>query len=339
MHRQTAWSRTGPSGNLPSDRLAPTPSRNSPRTSPKPTTSPLPAGPRSKEVKRLEALVTGLSNANAYTKTDPKGGCFCLARSHNLSPYTPLCLACGLIICSVNRPFFVCPSCRVPLVAPNQRPMLFARVQSELEVRIRAEEIAEQRARDEVRRQAGAFPTLSGHASPLQVPTPETSRAPTPTQQHQTHKVISLGAARGKGRGGKVTISSYTPVPAGTSKQQQAQPASKGEEDPLEDSSLPPRVPPPPNEPPHARKVDGRRWEDRRPGAVGAVYVPPKPKPRDEPMRVGEAIVRGRGLDGRHVPGAAPAEGTKRRKRAKKEGTRQAAADAAPNVSQEAATS
>ena len=341
MHRQTAWSRTG---GLPSDRLAPTPPRNSPRTSPKPATVPLANVPRSREVARIEAFIAGLHSPNAFGAKDLKGGCFCLgqfacavqtdviadhsylssARTHALSTYNPLCLSCGLILCSLNYPFNVCPHCASSLVVPAHRPALLARVQDELATQIRNEELAAERERDELRARAGAFPTLGGATPALSDHNPRPEQRPAPPTQPQTHKVLSLGTPKGKGRAGKVTISSYTTTPAvaGSSGQQQiAQAAKPKDEDPLDDPSQPPRVPPPPKEQPHARKVDGRRWEDRRPGAVGAIYVPPKPAAAA--AQVAQQQQQRQQPIARYVPGApipveGAASGSNRRRRRKK---------------------
>ncbi|GAA6024377.1 hypothetical protein JCM11491_001111 [Sporobolomyces phaffii] len=46
--------------------------------------------------------------------------CFCSARQHAVSTYAPVCPACGLVLCVVNRVVDPCPSCtHAPLVAPS----------------------------------------------------------------------------------------------------------------------------------------------------------------------------------------------------------------------------
>ncbi|KZV97354.1 hypothetical protein EXIGLDRAFT_583505, partial [Exidia glandulosa HHB12029] len=92
---------------------------------------------------------------------DPKGGCFCLARSHPLSTYTPICLACGIVLCARNLPQHICPSCSTSLLPTVQsRTQMADRVKNELDAQIAHEEREAERLRDEARARAGAFPTL-----------------------------------------------------------------------------------------------------------------------------------------------------------------------------------
>src|SRR5258708_26358044 len=92
---------------------------------------------KSKEVKKLESFLQAFQTASGLER-DPKGGCYCLgkkcihlskaeidnfcivrytARIHDLSPYAPICRSCGLILCSLNQPYYCCPGCHQPLLS------------------------------------------------------------------------------------------------------------------------------------------------------------------------------------------------------------------------------
>ncbi|KAF8812891.1 hypothetical protein BYT27DRAFT_7158930 [Phlegmacium glaucopus] len=200
--------------------------------------------PKSKEVKRLESLVQAVRDATADEK-DPKGGCFCLARVHSLSPYTPICRSCGLIICSVNPPQYCCPHCVKTLTTDTQRESIINQIDLQLASTVAQEVEQRQRAIEEARKVIGAFPSLSG------LPVPESSISPA---AQQTHKVLSFK------QNNKVVISSYKP----------ASPASKTDE--LEDE--PDRVPPPPAEPlcSRVKSTRDRPWENLMKGV--STYIP-----------------------------------------------------------------
>ncbi|KAI0033366.1 hypothetical protein K488DRAFT_36800, partial [Vararia minispora EC-137] len=82
------------------------------------------------------------------------------ARIHALSPYTPLCVSCGLILCSLQPTHLPCPSCTSPLLTPTQRDALVAQVQSELDATLASELSERLRAEEAARAAAGAFPSL-----------------------------------------------------------------------------------------------------------------------------------------------------------------------------------
>ncbi|KIP02836.1 hypothetical protein PHLGIDRAFT_130513, partial [Phlebiopsis gigantea 11061_1 CR5-6] len=119
MSSRTPW--TQKASSVPSDRI---PLR---KTTPKPkaknagSTTPANATiPKSKEVRRLEALTNGLQalvSSGGAPRMDPKGGCFCQARSHSLSSHNPACTHCGLPLCILNLPIYCCPSCASPLLS------------------------------------------------------------------------------------------------------------------------------------------------------------------------------------------------------------------------------
>ncbi|KAL7411295.1 hypothetical protein BDY24DRAFT_417100 [Mrakia frigida] len=96
-----------------------------------------------------------------------KGGCFCQARIHPLSTYTPLCPSCSLPLCVLQLPHLPCPSCFSSLLTPVSRSRLLATLTEELDSLL----ASEQRERDrleEIRREnawresaGGKFPVLA----------------------------------------------------------------------------------------------------------------------------------------------------------------------------------
>jgi len=230
---RTPW--TKPKSSLPSDRIPP---------SRKPNQSNQAKGkgkqnevPKSKEVKRLEELRDGLASLSSSSGVrDPKGGCFCQARTHSLSPYTPLCKSCGLIFCSINSPHFLCPHCSQSLLSSLTRDSLLARIEQELSDTLLKEERDREHLIEEARRAAGAFPTLQGSAPPF-----NPLGLPSGLDSHpinQSHKVLSLNS-----KTKKIKVSTKTtPLPTSVS-----MPSSFPLE-PIEKIS--PRVPKPPSEVP-----------------------------------------------------------------------------------------
>ncbi|KAF8490698.1 hypothetical protein JB92DRAFT_3008238 [Gautieria morchelliformis] len=153
---KTAWSR---SSSVPSDRIppsrTPTPKRNKGKGKDN-------HPPKSKEVLRLESQLESLKSWT--TGKDPKGGCFCQGQPwmvHTLSKYTPICLQCGLVLCSLHEPFYPCPHCSSSVTSPASREALVQTLSTELSNVIMRE--AEQREQEqlELQRAAGAFPTLA----------------------------------------------------------------------------------------------------------------------------------------------------------------------------------
>ncbi|KAF9223880.1 hypothetical protein BS17DRAFT_662995, partial [Gyrodon lividus] len=220
MHR-TAWSI---SGSLPSDRIRPQqPLSSAPQKQQqsKGKGKGKAAPPKSQVIRTLESLADGVRRSSGAEK-DPKGGCFCQARQHTLSAYVPLCQRCGLVLCTLNLPCYACPHCAGALLDASHRSALAIQLEEALAAQITKEEGERQRAIEEARIAAGAFPLLPGSQPP---------KPPSKTQT-QTHKVLSLNA-----KTKRVTVSSYTntPVPS--------RPASRAEDVPLEDQ----RVPAPPS--------------------------------------------------------------------------------------------
>lgn len=290
-NNSTAWSKPKPAQSLTSDLLGsrsrPTSAQNKTRSK---DNSPTPPPSKSKAVRRLERLINSLESGVPPSNAG-REGCFCngectgfcclhiiefqllitwsIARQHDLSPYTPLCPHCGLVLCVLQAPSLPCPSCHSPILSPAARSALLSRLSAELQNILMKEEALREAARIEQEqreieaRGGGAFPSLgpsqgSGagrniHAPPVQQP-PEAPR-----------KVISLSGGK---KGGRVVVSSFTPAPPPPPK-----PAGdQVEVDDVYDGKTP--VPPPPSEPDSmARTGTERRWEDLRGG--GMMYVQP----------------------------------------------------------------
>ncbi|KAH7930197.1 hypothetical protein BV22DRAFT_1001136 [Leucogyrophana mollusca] len=251
MPPRTAWSNAS---SVPSDRIRPVQ-----RSQPAPASQSQGKGktkepPKSKELRRLESLADGIRNSSGRGN-DPKGGCFCQARDHDLSPYAPICRDCGLIMCAINLPYYACPHCASPILSASSRASLTARLDEEISEQIAREEQARDQAIEEARNAAGAFPVLPGQQ-------PANTLRPPP----QTHKVLSLNT-----KTKKYTLSSYTntPVPS--------RPASRAED--VDDE--PRRVSAPPPDPPHAKgKPDpSHPWQNMRAGSIRYIPLPPSQSP------------------------------------------------------------
>ncbi|KAK0203217.1 hypothetical protein DFS33DRAFT_1262235 [Desarmillaria ectypa] len=207
----TPWTRksSSSSSTLSSDRIKPRNTQSQNKTFGKQKQKQSETVPKSKELLILESFLRAVQTTPI---PDPKGGCFCQAREHTLSPYTPACSTCGLVLCSLNAPQHACPHCH-EAPPPHHRESLIVRLQGEIAALIQREE----QQREWAREAAGAFPSLGGGSGSGRV-TP----VPAPIQ----HKVLSVNS-----KTKKVTVS--TPVPS--------RPESPEEED---DELL--RVPPPP---------------------------------------------------------------------------------------------
>jgi len=120
-------------------------------------------------VRRLDELISGLTATTTAvaTATTPgvtvdRDACFCQARAHALSEYTPICTSCGLVLCAQHPPYRACPHCGAPLLSPPARNMLVAQLE-ELRARTLVEEDEEREREAEALRLAeGAFPVLGG---------------------------------------------------------------------------------------------------------------------------------------------------------------------------------
>ncbi|KAH7911085.1 hypothetical protein BJ138DRAFT_1151530 [Hygrophoropsis aurantiaca] len=209
---------------------------------------------KSKELRRLESLAEGIGESTGRDR-DPKGGCFCQAREHDLSPYVPLCHTCGLILCTINLPFYACPHCSSMILSANNRPSLMTMLEEEMSTQISREEEARAQAIEAARNAAGAFPVLPGQQPSAN---PKGLSLPPPPQ---THKVLSLNA-----KTKKYTLSSYTNTPS------PSRPASRAESEDDE----PHRVPAPPPEPPYAKgKPDPiHPWQNTKVGSMRYIPLP-----------------------------------------------------------------
>ncbi|KAK0185010.1 hypothetical protein F5146DRAFT_212765 [Armillaria mellea] len=149
----TPWSS---SGSLPSDRIKPkSQSQSQKKQKQKQKPGAQPTVPKSKPLIALESLLHALQTSTPLT--DPKGGCFCQAREHPLSRYTPACSTCGLVLCALNAPQHACPHCH-HAPPPTHRESTILKVQREIGELSRKEEEERERAREAM----GAFPALGG---------------------------------------------------------------------------------------------------------------------------------------------------------------------------------
>jgi hypothetical protein len=134
------------------------------------------------------------------------------AREHDLSPYTSICRSCGLILCTINLPYYACPHCSEMLLSDIARSSLATRLEEEISKKITKEEEERERVVQEAREADGAFPVLlSSGISPA---SPNVPFRPS----SQTHKVLSLNS-----KTKKYTVSSYTNTPVSS------RPASRAE--------------------------------------------------------------------------------------------------------------
>ncbi|OCF38491.1 hypothetical protein I317_07733 [Kwoniella heveanensis CBS 569] len=195
--------------------------------------------PKSREVKKLESIKEKLrmvkeGEGQGKVNLDEGVKCFCQARIHTLSSYTPLCQSCGLVICSLHPAHLPCPSCAHALSTPAQLARLILRLEVEIENQLAKEERQRQEAeRERLARLAaeaggGAFPTLNG-------------RVPTPVYRSNTpgagagggRRVITIGgsgggAGKGKGKGkSTITTTTYRPSPSPSNATGSGTPASK----------------------------------------------------------------------------------------------------------------
>lgn len=257
MH-QTPW--TNNASSLPSDRIPPAHKQPAGGDAPKAKGKQREV-PKSKEVKGLEELRDGLAHSAAVAR-DPNGGCFCLARVHALSPYTPICRQCGLTLCSLNRPQFACPHCTAPLLNTTAREALVTSLETQIHDTLAKEERSRQEAVENARKAAGAFPTLSG-APPVLAHAAAGPLASHPV--NQTHKVLSLNS---KTR--KIKVESRRTLPA-----QAASPAPSSDAENQIVEKVPPRIPHPPHDVviPPKPPVSERLWA--RLDNVNVLYTPP----------------------------------------------------------------
>ncbi|SCZ87652.1 BZ3500_MvSof-1268-A1-R1_Chr2-2g05118 [Microbotryum saponariae] len=113
----------------------------------------------------LKSLRLRLRPSPSSSSSPSKRACFCSARYHPLSPYSPLCPSCGLVLCSLNPPSFPCPSCQHPHLI--SAPLLESHINT-LETQ-RSEVLERERRRTEAEKEQEAleraairFPELGG---------------------------------------------------------------------------------------------------------------------------------------------------------------------------------
>ncbi|PIL25399.1 hypothetical protein GSI_13289 [Ganoderma sinense ZZ0214-1] len=266
---KTAWASRGSS--LPSDRI---PSKAQAAQPAKAKGKQKDAGPpKSKDILRLEKLRDDLRKATG-TERDPKGGCFCQARMHPLSPYTPICRACGLVLCELNLPQFACPHCGAARLVPAARTALVDALDTQIADTLAREDAERARAVQEARAAQGAFPTLSASASAAASRASTPGPGPDPHPANQTHKVLSLNP-----KTKRVKVESYTP-PAGAavSGSRAASKEKEKEKEKAKQAAAEPeyrRVPAPPSEVVVSRtQPDAQRpWANVR--GLNVTYVPP----------------------------------------------------------------
>ncbi|CAK9786937.1 hypothetical protein CC85DRAFT_328765 [Cutaneotrichosporon oleaginosum] len=180
--------------------------------------------PKSEETMRLEGIVENLRQMQAGMGKAPPVNtppCFCQARLHDLSRYTPQCAACGLILCSLQPAHAPCPSCARPTLSPPALARLILRAEGDIAAQI-AREQDERNAAERERKErllaesgGGAFPTLPGGARKPQ------------SAAEAARKVLTIKSGQGKGKGrGKATLTTTTymtvATPPTSSKEPQA---------------------------------------------------------------------------------------------------------------------
>lgn len=243
--------------------------------------------PKSQIVKDLEKILNGIK-ADKNAK-DPEGGCFCQAREHKLSSYTPICFTCGLILCSLNLPYYTCPSCSTSLLSQpststqlsNPKDTLIAKFQSDIDAQLAKELADRERAIEQARRAVGDFPTL-GVPSPGQGNSPVGSGRNTPASS--SYKVLSLTSKPAKGGGkarSKVTSTTHSSPASSTPDLHSA--LALANLNAVVDPAPPPstRVPAPPTEDVYFGQYEGkwdksRPWKEVRMGGVSYVQAPKK---------------------------------------------------------------
>ena len=147
-------------------------------------------------------------------------------RTHPLSNYTPVCHTCGLPLCFINLPYYLCPHppCRTPLLSSVPDPFrvqiqpLIARIEKQIMDQLDKEESDRIHAAEELRMREGDFPTLKG--SPSSTPSPLPG-GQSPGNRHgdgslpgrpqnKGYAVMSLTSGKG-GKKSQVTVASYRP--------------------------------------------------------------------------------------------------------------------------------
>ncbi|KAI9448774.1 hypothetical protein BJY52DRAFT_1193181 [Lactarius psammicola] len=263
----TAWTsdRIRPPSHKPSTHLAAqTPSKSDKGKGKVGTPGP----PRSAAVRKLDELLAGLRSSSSseparsqHLKDDgvspAQDGCFCQARAHPISEYTPLCGACGLILCALHAPYRACPHCAAQLLDTAARAALLVQLEERRAHTLVEEASARARVAEELRLAEGAFPALGAGAL-----------GPGPGVGKGGARVLSLVGQRVKVESYRATSALLEDVEA----------------DAGADDGVVVRVPPPPREVQYIRVPRGSatRWTVSKGGEGGAKYVAPPPAPRGQ---------------------------------------------------------
>lgn len=222
------------------------------------------------------------------------------AQVHSLSGYVPNCLSCGLILCEVNLPFHLCPSCSKDLTDSRQTQLLISKLEVEIAAQIAKEIEEKDRVDEEARRNVESFPTLhppsSASGPNSNRGSPHSTRRSTPepspyTAQAHTRKVLSLSTSSKSGRN-KVTMSTFTAAPVSKSSG-----ASTGtDKDASREENSPVRIAA--SLTPHALDLTNcRRWQDPR--VESLIYVAlPTPRPSKSDSSGPKGGKKGRQWDG-----------------------------------------
>ncbi|KAG6887945.1 hypothetical protein C0995_011462 [Termitomyces sp. Mi166 len=228
MH-QTPWTRKVAPSSLPSDRLRPKPPTAPSRS--KSSQSNEPALPQSRALRILNGLRTSLQDPSTSTTLDPTGGCFCQG-------IYPLLLGICIVDHAFNSAYTssltICSNI-APLLTPTQRSALITRIETEIADTTLKEQLARERAEEERRTAAGAFPSLQSFNSSYPPPH-SSSHRPSPPPEPQTYKVLSIGPKTKKTMLTTTTIRSK--VSASPSPQDSRPPSPQPIREPRPDANL-----------------------------------------------------------------------------------------------------
>jgi len=240
----------------------------------------VPEPPPSAAVRRLDELIAGFTTsttATAVTTATAPGiavdrdACFCQARVHAVSEYTPICTSCGLVLCAQQPPYRACPHCGAPLLSPPARNALVAQLEELRAQTLAEEEEARERKEEALRVAEGAFPVLGGSGA---APSGGSATGGKGKGGGMTpgpgagHRVLSVDS-----RTKRVRVESYGGLSraAGHGDGSEEEAEGDGVDAPL------PRVPPPSREVEYVRVQRGpaTRWVDLKGGGGAAKYVTP----------------------------------------------------------------
>jgi hypothetical protein len=187
------------------------------------------------------------------------------ARGHPISPYTPICFRCGLILCNVNLPQFACPHCASPLVSPSERDTLIKRLENQIVDTLAKEAAERERLIAEARQAAGAFPTLSSTVQPNYSASSSSSSLHLLPPEPPVHKVLSLNS-----KTKRPVLSTFT--------RKTSSPAASNAPSRNEVEDEPDRLPPPPKEVSFSKSHPDplHLWTDVNPGTTALRYIPLK---------------------------------------------------------------